>query len=45
MEELKEVEEAAAAAAAAMSVHRYFDPEDHDLDKSFRLTKFSELKG
>lgn len=28
-----------------MATRRPFDPEAHELDKDFRLTKFTELKG
>jgi len=28
-----------------LTLHKPFDPEEHDLDASFRLTKFGELKG
>lgn len=28
-----------------VTLHKPFEPQDHDLDSSFRLTKFAELKG
>jgi len=28
-----------------VAIHKPFDPEEHDLDSGFRLTKFSELRG
>lgn len=28
-----------------IAIHKPFDPEEHNLDPSFRLTKFAELRG
>lgn len=33
------------AGSGNLTLHRPFDPEEHDLDAGFRLTKFSELRG
>lgn len=33
------------AGGGPVTLHKPFEPEDHDLDPSFRLTKFAELKG
>ena len=32
------------AGSTTMGIHKPFEPEDHDLDPTFRLTKFSEIK-
>lgn len=33
------------AGSGNLTLHKPFDPEEHDLDAGFRLTKFSELRG
>ena len=39
------MEEVARVEKSDMSLRRPFDPAAHDLEPSFRLTKFAELKG